>query len=113
VGTVKDERVKRGRRRVILFTVGVSAQRVYLDIRAPDGMQMCLSPQEIAQSQPPLTATAIRQAVTRATRTSFWAWTQSTSCPANRGLWGDHPVAGMEWPHHNAQLPGMLVSERR
>jgi hypothetical protein len=47
VGTVKDERVKRGRRRVILFTVGVSAQRVYLDIRAPDGMQMCLSPQEI------------------------------------------------------------------
>jgi hypothetical protein len=72
VGTVKDERVKRGRRRVILFTVGVSAQRVYLDIRAPDGMQMCLSPQEIAQSQPPLTAAAIRQAVTRAvTRTSF------------------------------------------
>jgi hypothetical protein len=37
VGTVKDERVQRGRRRVILFTVGVSAQRVYLDIRAPMG----------------------------------------------------------------------------
>jgi hypothetical protein len=70
-----------------------------------------LSLEEIAQSQPPLAAATIRQAVHAAVDAHVFSGrglNQPRVPPAV--VCEDHPW--LEWPHHQCLAPGMLVSER-
>jgi len=94
-----------------VFAIAVSADRVHLDIRAPDGEWASVSLDEIAHGQPPAAAVIIRKAIRAAVDEYLLNGRPLDAAPVPPD-WICELHPWMEWPHHDCPGPGLHVTER-